>query len=53
MKKYINFSNLELSRNKLTLNIINNCYEYIKDIDRRKLKSKDILPEVKLYYDVK
>jgi len=52
MKKYIIFDNL-LSE-KLTPSVINNCYEYInKDLIKNKLNNKNILPEVRLYYEVK
>jgi len=54
MKKYIVFIMLKASNiNKVTSNIINNCYECIKEIDKRKLRNKSILPEVRLYYEVK
>jgi len=48
MKKYINFDNIDTKR--LTPNVINNCYGYLKYISKRKLKNKSILPEVRLYY---
>jgi len=51
MKEYINFDNID--KRKLTFNIINNCYEYIdKELIQKKLDNKNILPEVRLYYEV-
>jgi len=50
MKQYIAFS--ELPSKKLTTEVINNCYGCIKHIDKRRLRNKNILPEVKLYFEV-
>jgi len=51
MKKYIDFEDIPLE--KLTPNTINNCYDCIdRKLIQNKLDDKDILPEVRLYYEV-
>jgi len=51
-KNYICFD--ALRKKRITSKIINNCYDHIpkKKLPYNSLKHKDILPEVKLYYEV-
>ena len=50
MKNYINFN--FLSAEKMTVNVINNCYEHIdKKIIKNRLNNKNILLEIKLHYE--